>query len=379
MISAGELSGDMHGAALVRQAAASGAGLSFFGLGGDLMSAAGVDLRFHIRETAVMGLTEVLGSLGRILNIRKKLVNLVAAEKPRALVLIDSPDLNQALAQAAYEAGVPVIYYICPSVWAWRKGRLKWLTKLVRRRAVLFPFEESFYQSQGVTADLVGHPLLDEMNLELSKDCARAKLGLVPKDRVLAVLPGSRQAVAGRLIGPMLGAVDELFNRFPSLIPLIPRPETLDPDTLQALIKPASKRVRERLIVFGGHSHDILKAADAALLASGTSTVEGAILGTPMVVTYKVSPVSWALAKLMVRVPFVSIANLLAGREIVPELLQSRANPAELARELTPLLSDGPRRKQMIGDLAEAAALLGGPGASARVLAILLEEIGATG
>ncbi|MDR2367820.1 MAG: lipid-A-disaccharide synthase [Deltaproteobacteria bacterium] len=379
MISAGELSGDMHGAALVREANRGDSGLSFFGLGGDNMAAAGVDLRFHIRETAVMGLTEVLGSLGRILGIRKALAQMVASERPRALVLIDSPDLNHALAKAAWAAGVPVIYYICPQIWAWRQGRIKWLKKLVSRRAVLFPFEKAFYETRGVTADLVGHPLLDEMPLDLTKKGARLALGLGEGDTVLAVLPGSRKAVASRLAGPMLGAVDRLMDGRPGLVPVIPRPETLPMAVLEGLIGGASPRVRERLVIHEGRSHEILKAADAALLASGTSTVEGAILGTPMVVTYKVSPLSWALARLLVKVPFVSIANLLAGREIVPELLQGGANPEGLAGELSAILPGGPKRKAMIGDLAGAAAALGGPGASARVLAVIMEEIAAGG
>jgi lipid-A-disaccharide synthase len=377
MISAGELSGDMHGAALVRAAYEAGSGLKFFGLGGDHMASAGVELRYHIRETSVMGLTEVLGSLWRILGIRKSLAAMVATERPRALVLIDSPDLNQALAKAAYLAGVPVIYYICPQVWAWRKGRLKWLRRLVNRRAVLFPFEKDFYAKEGLSVDLVGHPLLDELPPDLTKDKARDALGLDRKATVLAVLPGSRRAVARRLAGPMLEAVDLALDALPELIPVVPESATLPPGFLKSLISQASQKVSDRIKVFEGRSHEVLKASDVALLASGTSTVEGTVLGTPMVVTYKASPLSWFLAKLLVKVPFVSIANLIVGRRIVPELLQDSANPEDLARELIDILTNGPKRQAMIGDLDQAAKLLGGPGASARVLAIIMEEIGA--
>jgi lipid-A-disaccharide synthase len=377
MISAGELSGDMHGAALACQASKSGAGLQFFGLGGDRMAAAGVELRAHIRETAVMGLTEVLGSLRRILAVRRRLSDMVSSERPRALVLIDSPDLNQALAKAAFRAGVPVIYYICPQVWAWRRGRVRWLRKLVSRRAVVFPFEKEFFDREGLSSDLVGHPLLDEMPLDLAPEEARKGLGLQPGANVLAILPGSRKAVASRLAGPMLGAADILLDSFPDLVLAVPRPDTLPADLLRELVSQASRRVRDRILVFEGRSQEILKAARAALLASGTSTVEGAVLGTPMVVTYKVSSVSWCLARLLVKVPFVSIANLLAGAEIVPELLQGRCRPENLARELEPLLAGGPRRQAQISGLAGAAARLGGPGASARVLEIIKQEIGA--
>jgi lipid-A-disaccharide synthase len=341
------------------------------------MAAAGVELRAHIRETAVMGLTEVLGSLRRILAVRRSLSDMVSSERPRALVLIDSPDLNQALAKAAFRAGVPVIYYICPQVWAWRRGRVRWLRKLVSRRAVVFPFEKEFFDREGLSSDLVGHPLLDEMPLDLAPEDARKGLGLSSGANVLAILPGSRKAVASRLAGPMLGAADILLDSFPDLVLAIPRPDTLPADLLRELLSQASRRVRERILVFEGRSQEILKAARAALLASGTSTVEGAVLGTPMVVTYKVSSLSWRLARLLVKVPFVSIANLLAGAEIVPELLQERCRPENLARELEPLLADGPRRQAQISGLAGAAARLGGPGASARVLEIIKQEIGA--
>ncbi|MDR1310050.1 MAG: lipid-A-disaccharide synthase [Deltaproteobacteria bacterium] len=377
MISAGELSGDMHGAALASEARRSGTGLEFFGLGGDRMAAAGVDLRAHISETAVMGLTEVLGSLRRILSVRRRLASLVSSERPRALVLIDSPDLNQALARAAFRAGVPVIYYICPQVWAWRRGRIRWLRRLVSRRAVIFPFEKEFLDREGLSSDLVGHPLLDELPLRLSPEEARSGLGLPPGANVLAVLPGSRKAVARRLVGPMLGAVDLLLDSFPDLVPVIPRPDTLPADLLLDLVGKASRRVRDRIVVREGHSHEVLRSARAALLASGTSTVEGAVLGTPMVVTYRVSALSWLLARLLVKVPFVSIANLLAGTEIVPELLQDRCRPEDLAREVEPLLAGGPRRQAMLDGLAGAASRLGGPGASARVLDIIMQEIGA--
>jgi lipid-A-disaccharide synthase len=376
MISAGEPSGDMHAAALVREAAARRPDLAFFGLGGDLMAAAGVELLAHLRETALMGFTELLGSLRRVLKLRSRLAALAAAEKPAALVLIDSPDFNFALAKAAKRAGVPVVWYICPQVWAWRRGRLKLLRDFVDRRAVIFPFEADFFRRAGLPADLVGHPLLDELRLppkpkaEILQD-----LELPPESRVVAVLPGSRRAMAKRLAGPMFGAIDLLLDRFPDLTPAVPRAQSLSPDDLRPLIEAAPERVRRRLKIYDGRSAEILASAEAALLASGTSTVEATLLGAPMVAAYRTSALSWLAARLLVRTPFVTAANLVAGRAIVPELLQSQATAGNLAAALAPLLAGGDRRAQTLKDLAETAARLGGPGAAARTLAVLTQAM----
>jgi lipid-A-disaccharide synthase len=379
MICAGEHSGDLHGAALVKEASRTRPRMKFFGLGGDLMAAAGVELRAHLKDTAVMGLTEVLGSLVKILKVRSLMSQIIENERPDGLVLIDSPDFNFALAKAATKAGVPVIYYICPQVWAWRQGRLNFLKKFTKRRAVILPFEADFYQLHGVQADLVGHPLLDELPTSFDRIGLRQELNISPKAKILAVLPGSRRSVASKLTGPMLGAVELLLDRFESLVAVLPRSIALDRDFLQSLVEQAPARVRQSLRIIDGRSQEILAVSDAALLASGTSTVEGAVLGTPMVVTYRVSALSYFLAKLMIGVRFVSIANLVADRLIVPELLQSRCNPLELALALTPLLAGGPERDAMVGCLQEVSRTLGGPGASARVLELIDQEIGLSG
>jgi lipid-A-disaccharide synthase len=365
----------MHGAALVNEAVRRGEKIKFFGLGGDLMAKAGVELRAHLKQTAVMGLTEVLSSLRRILKLRKYLASLLAAEKPQALLVIDSPDFNFFLAKAAKKEGIPVIYYICPQIWAWRKGRIKYLRDIVDRRAVIFPFEVDFYQNEGLSVDLVGHPLFDELPSDLEKLSARKALGLAEKAKVLAILPGSRRSVASRLTGPMLGAADLLLDKFPDLIPILPRSVALDEQYLQSLVAQASTRVRSVLKIYTGRSQQVLAAATAALLASGTSTVEGSILGTPMVVTYRTSALSFFLARRLVKVPFVSIANLVAKCCVVPELLQESAVPELLAQALLPLLSDTNERKLMLEELAKVAHSLGGPGASGKVLDIILQEI----
>ncbi|MDR2441988.1 MAG: lipid-A-disaccharide synthase [Deltaproteobacteria bacterium] len=376
MISAGEHSGDMHGAALVREASKSRPDMTFFGLGGDMMEAAGVELKAHLRETAVMGLTEVLGALGRVLKVRSLMTKLITSDRPDALVLIDSPDFNFTLAKAAHKAAVPVIYYICPQIWAWRPRRLNFLRDFTTRRALIFPFEADFYRQHNVQADLVGHPLLDELPVYFERQAILKDLGIEPGRPILAILPGSRKSVASKLAAPMLGAVDILLKSFPDLVAIVPRAAALNRSYLESLLSQASSQVKKALKVVDGRSQEILAVASAALLASGTSTVEGAVLGTPMVVTYRVSALSFWLARLLVKVPFVSIANLVAKRQIVPELLQSRCRADELALAIAPLITESSTRKEMIDNLKAVASSLGGPGASARVLELIDRAIG---
>lgn len=375
MISAGESSGETHGAALMREAARRGLGWRFLGLGGDAMAAAGARLLAHVNDTAAMGLTEVAGQLGKILRLRARLMRALELEKPDALVLIDFPDFNFALARRAHALGVPVIYYICPQVWAWRPGRLKFLARHTHRRALLYPFEKKFYEERGVTADWVGCPVLDELPPPAAPAEAKAALGLAPNQPLLALFPGSRRAMAARLAPAILGAAEILAGENPALQFVLPRAASLPAGVLDSCLAQASPGLKANLRVTQGRSREALAAADAALVVSGTSSVEALFLGTPMVVTYKVSPLSWRLAKALVRVPFVSIGNLVMGRQAIPELLQAEATPGNLASAVRPLLSDTPIRARMERDLAEARSLLGGPGASGRVVDILAEEM----
>ena len=376
MIVAGESSGDTHGAALVGAARQKGLDWRFFGLGGDLLAAAGVRLLGHINETAVMGLVEVLGSLRRILAVRARLKRALELERPDLLVLIDSPDFNLPLARHAHSLGLPVVYYICPQIWAWRAGRLRTLAACVRRRVVLFPFEKKFYEDRGVSADWVGHPVLDELPPERPAGEAKALLGL-DRDRPLAaLLPGSRRPILARLAPVFLEAADRLLERSPDLALALPRAATIEPDFLGSFLARAPDRVRRRLLVTPGRSREVLAAADLALVASGTASTEAMFLGTPQVVAYKIHPLSWAIARRLVKTPFVSIANLVAGREIVPELLQDRATAEALADRAWPFLTDPGASARARADLAEARSGLGAAGASARVADILAGELG---
>ena len=376
MIVAGESSGDIHGAALVEAVRQKGRDWRFFGLGGDLMAAAGVRLLGHINETAVMGLVEVLGALRRLLAVRARFKRALELERPDLVVLIDAPDFNLPLARHAHSLGVPVVYYICPSVWAWRSGRLRTLAACARRRVVLFPFEKKFYEARGVSADWVGHPVLDGLPPERSAGEAKVLLGLDPDKPLAAILPGSRRPVLARLAPVFFEAADRLLERAPDLSLALPRAATIEPGFLESFLARASVRVRRRILVTPGRSREILAAADLALVASGTASVEAMFLGTPQVVAYKIHPLSWAIVRRLVRLPYVSIANLVAGREIVPELLQDQATAQALADLAWPLLADPGAAARARADLASARSSLGVTGASARVADILAEELG---
>lgn len=377
MISAAESSADLHGAALVKAARDRGLDWSFFGLGGDRLAEAGATLVAHARDTAVMGLTEVLGSLRRILSIRSAIIRALKLERPAAVVLIDAPDFNFALARAATALNIPVIYYICPQVWAWRPARLKFLAANTRRRALLFDFEKKYYEDRGVSADWVGHPILDELPPACTPDEAKIALGFNPAKRLMAILPGSRRKVLTRLAPAMLGAAGLLLEKDPELQLALSRADSIEPEFLKNFVDRAPGLVRERLKIFSRQSHEVLAAADLALLASGTSSVEATFLGTPQVVTYQASRLSWFLGRRLISVPYASIANLVAGREVVPELLQECSTAENMAAVAWPLLAGGVARARMVDDLSQVRARLGGPGASGRVIDIIAQELAA--
>jgi lipid-A-disaccharide synthase len=379
MISAGESSGDTHAAALMAAAWAKGHDWRFHGLGGERMAARGARLLGHINETAVMGLTEVAGALPRLMAIRARLLRSLELDRPDLLALIDFPDFNFGLARRAFDLKIPVVYYICPQVWAWRRGRLKFLAKYAQRRAVLFAFEKKFYEDHGVGADWVGHPILDELPERAPREEMKTRLGFDPRKKLLALMPGSRLRVVERLAPLILEAANLILRPAEDVELVLPRADSVSPEFLERFTAAAPPAVRGRLRVIGGLSREILAAADAAIAASGTSSVEAAILGLPHVVAYRVSPLSWFLGRLLVSVPYASIANLTAGREIVPEFLQGRATAENIAAAARPLLDGGPVRDRLTAELAAVSLQLGQPGASGRVVDIIAEELAAVG
>lgn len=364
-IVAGEASGDLHGAELVKALRHRLPAARLFGIGGPLMRKAGMEALFDCSSLAVVGLVEILEHLGPIVRAFRTTVRWLRTERPSLLILIDYPEFNFLLAGRAKRLGIPIFYYISPQVWAWRQGRVKKLRRLVDRLAVILPFEEVFFRDRGVPVTFVGHPLLDVVRASPSHDAFRAEIGLAEQEHLVGLLPGSRTGEVSRIFPIMAKAAEQMLASRPDLQFVVALAPSLDADGLWKKISP-SPSLRARLNTVAGRTYDFIAAADLLLAASGTVTLEAAILGTPMIVTYRVSPITARLARLLIRVPYASLVNLVAGREVVPELIQEQATPARLAREALALLENGHRLEAMRQDLEAVRRALGEPGAAGR-------------
>ncbi|MEI7672281.1 MAG: lipid-A-disaccharide synthase, partial [Deltaproteobacteria bacterium] len=321
MIVAGEASGDLHGGNLVRAMHQINPDLSFYGMGGKKMQAAGVELLADAADMAVVGLTEVVFKLGMILRVMRRLTNTLTKTPPALLILIDYPDFNLPLARAARKRGIKVLYYISPQVWAWRKDRIDIIRNTVDRMAVILPFEEEFYRKAGVDVTFVGHPLLDEVTRKYPRAAAQKRFGLQEEAVTIAILPGSRKSEVARLLPEMLGACRILIEKISPIQFALPLAGTLAPDFVRDILRQFPVRVN----VIPDEMYDIVAVADAAMVASGTATLETALLETPMVVVYKVSGLSYAIGRRFIQVDHISLVNLIAGRAVVPELIQNDA------------------------------------------------------
>lgn len=368
---AGEASADLHGANLVRAMRARDAGLRFFGIGGARMAAAGVRILIPSSEMAVVGMTEVLSRATVVMEAARRLKKLLKAGGADLLVLIDYPGFNLHIARTARQCRIPVLYYISPQVWAWRRGRVRKIARRVDRLAVILPFEKTFYACHGLAADYVGHPLMDACPALPDSSEARRRLQLGPGAPVLALLPGSRREEVGRLLPVMVQAAERLRERFPQLQAAVPVAETLDPEWVRGFIEPGRVPMR----IFGGRVYEVLRAANAAMVTSGTATLEAAIAEVPMVTVYKVSPLTYHIGKRLIKVPHISLVNLVAGEEVIPELIQDDADPEPLAQALLPLLEGGEARTRMITALGRVRDSLGRGGASARTAGIALDML----
>ncbi len=381
MIVAGEASGDMHGARLVQAMRDIRPELSFCGMGGPEMQKAGVETLFDAARLAVVGVVEVLSHLGDILRARRLLLARMRSQRPDLLILIDYPDFNLRLATQARRLGIPVFYYISPQVWAWRSGRVHTITRLARRVAVILPFEQAFYRRFGYTVDFVGHPLTDTVSATGDRASFLARQGIDAGRKVIVLLPGSRKKEISALLPVFLQAALLLVGQGPGdyafLLPLAP---ATAPETLAAIEEQRLAAAREGLDIrlIREDRHQAMAACDAALAASGTVLLELALLNVPTVAAYRVSPFTFRLGRLLVRhLRFFSLVNLIAGRAILPELLQNEAQPGRMAAELKALLEDPEARDAMLTGLAEVRSLLGPPGASQRAAAIALEILDA--
>ena len=367
-IVAGEASGDLHAANVVRELLRRAPQLSVEGIGGDRMREAGVRLHAHSSDLAVVGLAEVAVRLPDLVRAYRSMTRLFRDRRPDLLMLVDFPDFNLFLARRAYRQRIPVLYFIGPQVWAWRPGRVRSIARLVRRLMVILPFEEAFYRRRGVEALYVGHPLLDRLLPSPPMDEARRRLGLEQLTSVLGLLPGSRIGEITRHLPLLLEATRQVLMTRPGLRVTIAAAEGIPLDLIGSYLKQATFSTR----VVQGRAHEVMAASDLILVASGTATLEAAIIGTPMVVVYRLAFLSWLLGRLLIRVPFISLPNLVAGRSIVPELVQFQATPERIADEAQRLLESPERRRRMQQQLLEVRDRLGPPGAAARTAEVIL-------
>ncbi len=359
-IVSGEESGDLHGASLIMALKKKIPSLEFFGMGGHRMREAGLK-GLDSKEVSVVGLVEVIEKLPRILKSFKELKALLLSRRFEAVILIDFPDFNLRFAKEAKGAGVPVIYYISPQVWAWRKGRIKKIARLVNKMLVVFPFEVGLYKDAGVDVEYVGHPLVDTAECKLTKEAARAALG-VPQDSVcVSMLPGSRTSEVKRILETLLKAgwlIEKGLNGKPVF--LLPAAGGMDDDFLNGFLKNSPVEVK----IIRGQMYCALRASDAAIVASGTATLETALIGTPMVIVYKMSPISYGVAKSLVKLDYAGLPNIIAGRQVVPELLQNSASPERIAKEVLEILTVDKSRDSILKAYKEIKLSLGGKGAA---------------
>lgn len=370
MIIAGEASGDMHGANLVREMLKANSGLTFYGIGGNKLRNEGVELLADASVMAVVGLTEVISKLRSILKIMGMLKRSMDERRPDLVILIDYPDFNLPLARAAKKRGIKVFYYISPQVWAWRKGRIGQIKKTVDKMAVILPFEVETYRKEGFEVSYVGHPLLDMVKTDYSKQESRKRLGLAEKNTV-GILPGSRHSEIKKLLPEMLRAAQILKKEMPDTQFILPLADTLEEASVNEFISGFDVQVK----VISSHTYDVITCSDLIWVASGTATLETALLEVPMIIIYKISLLSYLIGRLIVDIKNIGLVNIIAGKTIVPELIQSDANGARIAAEALTILKNEARKQEMIKELKTTRARLGDPGAAIRAAQIALDML----
>ncbi|QJW49208.1 lipid-A-disaccharide synthase [bacterium BFN5] len=320
-------------------------------------------------DLGVIGFVEVIKNLPRLFKLRDSLVDLMAAERPDVLVVIDYPDFNMRLAAKAKQLGIPVVSYISPSAWAWRKGRAKNVAKLVDRLAAIFPFEADVYREAGANVTFVGHPLLDIVKPSLTKSEAYAFFKAKSDQPVVLLLPGSRNQEINTLLPVMLEAGEKIVEQVPECQFFLPVASTISREMLQNILSQYKLKVN----LTNEYTYDLMAIADSAIAASGTVTLEAALLKLPCVVVYKLAVLTYLLGKFLVKIPHFSLPNIIAGRQIIPELLQDQANAANIAQAVLPMLQDNTEKKRIQQDLAEVRQKLGDAGAVNRVARVILE------
>ena len=374
LISCGEPSGDLYAGALARELRRLSPGTKVVGLGGEHLRRAGAELVGDYRGLSVTGLVEAVRVLPRAWAMHRALVERARSERPDALVVIDFPDFNFRLARSLHRLGIPVVYYVCPQVWAWRAGRLKLLKRLVERALVIFPFEAAIYRDAGIPVEFVGHPLLDLTPVSAGRDALAAEWGLDPAAPTVALLPGSRPNELRSTLPALAAAVPLIAARVPGTQFVVARAPNL-PDGLFGGLRAVRG---SRIVEVAGRTDDVLSASDVVITASGTATAQTAIHGRPMVIVYRLSPLTYRLGKRFVKVDTYGMANLVAGRRIVPELIQDAFTPGAVAAETARYFEDPDYAARTRAALADVRARLGDHGASQRAAEHVLAVCGAS-
>ncbi len=387
-IVAGDPSGDLHGANLVNALKEISSQVEIYGLGGERMERAGVRLLDKLTELAIVGFSEAINSIAAIRQIYRKTEEFLRKEKPDRIVLIDYPGFNLRVASLAKRLKIPLIYYIGPQIWAWRRGRIKDIAELVNKMLVIFPFEEDTYKKAGVDVSFVGHPLLDTIQPTKSKEEVCEKYGLDPDIPIIGLMPGSRKQEIERLLPVILEASRKIAeNRkvqfvlpLAGNIPMSYIKERITEFETNRLNRARISRSRKEegspfpILVVRDEDYNIRKTLTLALVASGTATLENACLGIPMIIVYKVSLFSYLLARLLIRIPRIGLANIVAGKKVVPEFIQRKASAEEIAKVACQWLSNPGLMKEIRKELERVKEKLGTRGASKRVARIILEE-----
>ncbi|MBJ6765163.1 lipid-A-disaccharide synthase [Myxococcaceae bacterium JPH2] len=369
LVVAGEASGDAHASELVAALQALRPDLTFFGMGGTRLAARGVELLFDAREVSVMGITEVLPRIPRILRVLHGLAAAAAERRPVCAILVDIPDFNLRLAKKLKALGIPVAYYVSPMIWAWRRGRVRTIKRLVDRMLCILPFEEAFYRDAGVDARYVGSPVVEQVPAPQSAAAFRERLGLKPDAPTLALLPGSRMSEIRRILPTMVGAARQLQAERPGLQVVVPVAPTIAREEVASRFDGSGVTP----ILVDGQAPEVVGASDAAVVASGTAVLEAGLMQRPLVVVYRVSLITYWVGRLLLQVAFVSLVNLLAGRRVVPELLQGEMTPERIADEVRRVWLPGAPRDAMVQGLTEVRQRLGEVGAAQRAAEAVLE------
>jgi len=369
LVVAGEASGDLHAADVLRELRRRVPGLHAFGMGGERLAGVGLERLFDAREISVMGFAEVWPRLPRIWRVYRALVEAARVRRPAAALLVDVPDFNLRLARRLKALGVPVVFYVSPTVWAWRRGRMKQIARDVDRMLCILPFEEEFYRSHGVRARYVGSPVAEQVPAPAEPEVFRRALGLDLDRPTLAVLPGSRESELTRLLPPLVESAALLAQQRPRLQIVVP----VAPGKRAERIAEAFSSHGLYPALVAGRAPEVVGASDAAIVASGTATLEAGLMLRPMVVVYRMSTFSWWMGKLLVKVAFVSLVNLLTGRRVVPELLQGALQPGAVAEEVRRIWEPGEARQAQLEGLRELRARVGRHDTAARVADEVLE------